>query len=374
MRSIPALCEGLADLGCEVTVYTTNANGRGNFGKDVSGPQNVDGINVHYFNRDLQGNYFYSRGLAKACHETIECFEVVYIASNWGYPFLPASRASFRANIPYVISPRASFKEVTWRGKFIKKWTYHKLFERLWINRAQLIHYSTHLELNDSSWLNLLPAIAIIPNPLDLAEFDHLPPRGRMRLIHNIPDEAPVLIYLGRVEPAKGLELAVDALGHISAKYPQCVLVIAGPEEENHISFLRHRAYDLGIEARVVFTGLLNSMKRLEALVDSDVFIQPSYSENFGMAVLEAMACGLPVAISDQVGLADLVRQEEVGLVTSLDPDQISEAWITLLNDASLRHQMGSKAKQVVHQQFDPSKVASEMLEAFNGILAQRLS
>ena len=92
----------------------------------------------------------------------------------------------------------------------------------------------------------------------------------------------------------------------------------------------------------------MNPLERLEALSDSDLFVLTSYSENFGMAVVEAMASGLSVVISDQVGLADLVRQEKVGLITSLDVDQISAAWITLLKDVSLRQQMGSKAKQVV--------------------------
>lgn len=374
VRSIPALCESLAITGNDVTVITTNANGKDNFPETNGKFKLVDGVSVAYCQRDLPGNYFFSRQLSQTCYAEIckNKFDAVYIAHNWAFPFLSACRAAYRAGVPYVVSPRASLKRITWQGKFVKKWLYHTFIERYWIDRADMIHYTTQMEFDDSAWLKLKPPTVIIPNPIDLAEFDDLPTTGVFRSKHNIAVDASLLLYLGRVEPAKGVNLALQALSLILPKHANCMLVIAGPEEENYISVLRQKALDLGILDKVVFTGLLNPLQRLEALSDSDIFVFPSHSENFGMSVAEAMACGLPVVVSDQVGVSDFITANNAGLVVPLEANAFSEAINTLLENPGLRIQYTHRAAAVIRENFSPTHIAERWTRLFQSIFLKR--
>ena len=328
-----------------------------------------------YCQRDLPGNYFFSRQLSQTCHAEIRKnkFDVVYIAHNWAFPFLSACRSAYHAGVPYIVSPRASLKRVTWRGKFIKKWLYHILIERYWIERADIIHYTTQMEMDDSAWLKLKPPSVIIPNPINLAEFHHLPQKGVFRSKHKIAGDASLLLYLGRVERAKGVDLALQALSLVLPKHPDCVLVIAGPDEDNYISVLRQEAQDLGIQDKVVFTGLLSPVQRLEALRDSDIFVFPSHSENFGMAVAEAMLCELSVVVSDQVGISEFIIANHAGMVVPLEAHAFSEAIITLFENSDLRIQYTHRAAAVIRENFSPSHIAERWAKLLHPTFLMRM-
>lgn len=371
--SIPTLCEALSDLGCQTTVFTTNANGKKKIPVMPGMVQNVDAVDVYYFKRELAGNYFYSPQLREACNRQIskKYYDLVYVASSWGYPFLAACPAAKKARIPYVISPRASYKRNTWRGKFIKKISYHWLFERRWINRSSLLHYTTILEATDSKWLNISTPSVIIPNPVNMKEFDKLPERGLFRNTYHLPEKEKILLFLGRIDPDKGLDIALQAFSRVSGKVSNLTFVIAGPEEDNQIYVLKKLADQLEIANRVLFTGLLDRKKRLEALVDANLFISTSRSENFGMSIVEAMVCGLPVLISDQIGIADYVRQTDAGVVVPLDPGIVAEKLLeTLEKPMDQFARLGQNAIKAA-QKYTPEKVAWTMREQFEKIVNQ---
>ena len=368
-RSIPTLCENLVTLGCDVTVYTTNANGSTVLPVTPNQANMVDGVEVYYFQRSVRGTYFYSANLGQACHRHAREFDLIYVASNWGYPFVPACRSAQAARTPYVITPRASFKRNTWEGRFAKKLCYHWLVERRLINRAAAVHYTTALERNDSLWLKLRPPDFIIPNPVDLAEFEQLPPRGLFRAKYGIPSDREVILYLGRVEPAKGLDIALESFAKVAMTNPKANLVIAGPEEDNYRRVLDRMIVALNIVKRVLLTGLLDARTRLEALFDTDVFILTSYSENLGMSAVEAMAAGVPVLVSDRVGLADDIQHEQMGVVVPLDVEAIARHLRELLNSPDQRQLMGRRAAQIVREKYAPRPVAEAMRDKFQQII-----
>ena len=363
--SISTLCETLANSGSEVTVFTTNANGKSKLPVQPGTLQTIDGVHVYYFERDVPGNYFHSNQLRSACYRQIQrsMFDLVYIASNWGYPFLPACRASYTKRVPYIVSPRASFKRNTWKGKFLKKFGYHVLLERPLIQRASLLHYTTALESNDSHWLRLRAPEVIIPNPVRLREFDKLPARGCFRKIFNISSEKKIILILGRIDPDKGIDLGLQAFRRVIHQIPEALLVIAGPEENNYIQRLLGWAAELNITKQILLTGLLNFSQKLEAFTDADVFLSPSRSENFGMSIVEAMACRLPIIVSDQVGVADTILKENAGLVVPLDPSRMSDAMVYMLQNPWLRQEYGDKGARIVHEQFSAESIAQKFLQ-----------
>ena len=368
-RSIPTLCENLVTLGCDVTVYTTNANGSTVLPVTPNQANMVDGVEVYYFQRSVRGTYFYSANLGQACHRHAKEFHLIYVASNWGYPFVPACRSAYRAGVPYVVTPRTSFMRRAWQGKYLKKYVYHRLVEQRLINRAAALHYTTVLEETESAWLKLSPHSFVVPNPLNVSEFEQLPPRGSFRARFALDRDASIVLYLGRVEPRKGLDLALASFAAIAKEYPKAMLVLAGPEENGYLQVLQRLAIDLDLERRLIFTGFLGARERLEAFASSDVFILTSYSENFGMSVVEAMAAGLAIIISDQVGLSDDVRLAQAGIVVPLDVDAISCRLRELLGNPDQRQRLGQRAAQVVREKYAPRPVAVAMRDKLQQII-----
>lgn len=361
-RSIPALSEALSRLGVDVTVYTTNANGNSLLDVDMNTPLDVDGVSVSYFERDIQNSYFYSRKLAQACYANMNRFDCVYVSSNWGYPFVPACRSALKHDVPYIVTPRTSFMRKTWRGKYLKKMTYHWLVERHLVNQASLLHYTTQLEVDESRWLGLKPDYCIVPNPVDMSEFDQMPPRGIFRESFDIPPSAPLVLYLGRIESRKGLDITIKAFSEVRKSVYDAILVLAGPDEDDYCAELRALSIQLGIAENVRYTGYLDAQTRLQALADGDVFVLTSYSENFGMAVVEAMAAGLAVVVSDQVGIALDIQAAKAGIVTTLDQQEVASALIYLLTSTEGRQELSKQAMHFAREKYAPEKVADAML------------
>ena len=368
-RSIPTLCENLGALGCDVTVYTTNSNGSTVLPVTPNQVNLVDGVEVYYFQRSVRGTYFYSANLGQACHRHAREFDLVYVASNWGYPFVPACRSAYRAGVPYVVTPRTSFMRRAWQGKYLKKYVYHRLVEQRLINRAAALHYTTVLEETESAWLELPPHSFVVPNPLNVSEFEQLPPRGSFHVRLKLDEDASIVLYLGRVEPRKGLDLTLTSFAAIAKEYPKAMLVLAGPEEDGYLRVLQRMAIDLDLEKRLIFTGYLGAPERLEAFADADIFMLTSYSENFGMSVVEAMAAGVPVVVSDRVGLADDIQHEQMGVVVPLDVEAIARHLRELLGNPDQRQRLGQRAAQIVREKYAPRPVAEAMRDKFQQII-----
>lgn len=368
-RSISSLCENLAKIGCDVTVYTTNANGSVDLPLDTEVPHSVDGVTVRYFPRKFRGNYFYSPRLRSACRQSVGDFMLMYVASNWGYPFLPACRSAHEAGVPYVVSPRLSFNRNPWKGKYLKKMTYHCLLERRWINHAGALHYTTEMERKDSEWLRLQPPPFIVTNPVNLMEFEKLPLRGTFRRAWGIPEDGKVVLFLGRIEPRKGLDITLHSFRQAALSHPDALLVLAGPEEDAYVQSLKKLAEKLGITGRVLFPGYLDAVSRLSALADSDVFLLTSYAENFGVAVVEAMAAGLPVIVSDQVGIAEDIHRDGAGVVVPLDAAEVGRELAGLLASPEAREDLSRNAVQSAKKRYFPPMVAKDMLTEFEKVI-----
>lgn len=360
-RSIPALCEGLASLGCDVAVYTTVANGNTDLDVVVDKPINLDGVMV-YFHRRKFGDYFYSSSLAKRCFETINTFDFVYLNSSWVFPLIPACLSSKKFRTKYIITPRTSFMRNSWTGKYIKKFVYHRLVERSLINSAEAIHYTSEIEKRESAWLDLIPRSFVVPNPTDTSEFSQLPERGTFRNRINISDHTFIILFLGRLEHRKGIDIAIEAFASVSTDFPDAVLVIAGPDKRGYKSSLVSLVHSLQLADKVLFTDYLDEVDRIRALVDSDLFVLTSRSENFGMSVIEAMAVGLPVLISDKVGLKESVIDSKSGIVLPVDIEQIAKQLRELMNERSGLEEMRGNGRTFVIKSYSPTVIADQML------------
>jgi len=180
------------------------------------------------------------------------------------------------------------------------------------LKRAAALHFATTIERDAVARLNLsMPAI-VEPFGLDAAEFRDLPAPGLFRARHPQLANRRLIAFLGRLDYGKGLELLIPAFAKVAPT--DSALILIGPDSHSGYREMVEAMLDQHhLRDRTLLTGMLTGREKLAALVDAHVLAQPSFHENFGMAVLEALACGCPVLVSDQVYLHPQISRGRVG-------------------------------------------------------------
>jgi len=366
VRSVPLLCRAIARAGAQVIVFTTDANGTERLNVPTDRPVLTDGVEVHYFRRAFGERFFYSAALGRACRRSITEFDLVHCSTLWTYPGLAAAAACRHGGVPRIESPRGALLEWALHHHYWKKWPFLALFARRDLNTAAAIHCTDATEQADIVRLGLRPETFVVPNPVDVTQFQSLPPRGDMRARLGIPQEAVVSLFLGRLNVQKGLDVTINAFAKVAAAHPNAYLVIAGgPDEDGSGENAKVQAAGHGLGNRVMFIGPVMGSDRLAVLADSDLFVLTSHSESFGMAAAEAMAAGLPVLLSDQVGVARDAAGAGAACVVPLEVPRIASAWVRMLADPEGTRALASRARIFARKQYDADAVARRMLDAY---------
>jgi glycosyltransferase involved in cell wall biosynthesis len=300
--------------------------------------------------------------------------DVVHIHGLWEEIQHQAARQSRRLRTPHLFSPHGmldpwSLGQGRWRKRL-----YLALRLRRDLQRAAAIHYTSDLERDLAGPLKLRPPAIVEPNGVALAEFQHLPPRGTFRARWPQIGDRPVVMFLGRLHYKKGFDLLIPALAAASQEGapPQTLLVIAGPDEDGYRATIERMIDRAGVRDRVIFTGMLQGRERIEALVDADLFVLPSYQENFGIVVVEALAAGCPVVISDQVNIHPAVRAAGVGGVVPMQVEPLAGELARWLRDKSLRSQASSRAGRFVREHYDWNLIARRWIDHYSALRSGR--
>jgi glycosyltransferase involved in cell wall biosynthesis len=223
------------------------------------------------------------------------------------------------------------------------------------LNRAAAIHCATEIERDHVRKLKLQPPIFVEPHGLDLSEFERLPEKGGFRAKYPALGDQPFVLFLGRIDRAKGLELLVPAMARMRVKTP---LVVVGPDWNNMRAWAEAEAARLGLTDRVIFTGMLRGRDKIAALVDAAVLALPSYHENFGIVVAEALAAGTPVVVSDQVYLHPDIKAAGLGGVVPMDVDALAGELDRWLWDDALRADAALRARPWAMERFNWDVIA----------------
>ena len=377
VRAISLLCRGLVSLGHKVTVYTTNTDGTNYLSVPVNQPVDVGGVEVWYFHTPMPRFFRYSRELAKACRNSISRFDIVHIASFWNYPAIPAAKECKKRRIPYVVSTHGTLIDDAVNRKKLRKLIYLKLFDNRNITGASAIHFTAKLERKTTTlfYPNGVPSF-IVPNGLDLEEFASLPNKSHsFNGEFGLPPQNKVIAYLGRLDPRKGLDVLIISLSEVAKRFPMLSLLVVGPDSYEYKSHLEDIVRREGLNNIVKFVGFLEPSKRNFLFSNTDILILPAWEgENFGYAAVEAMATGIPVLVSENVGICDAVREDGAGLVVSVNEDVIANALIEMLSNPERLKEMGKAAYESARKRYDIKVVAKLMAKAYEDILTGRRS
>jgi glycosyltransferase involved in cell wall biosynthesis len=362
---IRGLAGALSRQGVETHVATTNDNGRGTLHVPFGVPVLEDAVTYWYFPRQTH-LYTFSWPLGVWLARHVADFDAVHIHALFSYAAVPAAYWARRRGVPYIVRPLGTLNE--WgmknRRRWIKKWSFRLLESRI-IEHAALVHYTSNQERLEAEKLHQgRTAAAIIPNAI--AETPGSSPAGCFRARFPQLENRQILLFLSRLDEVKGLYLLLRAFGQIRQQIPHVSLVVAGDGNPAFVSGLKAKAVRLGIERDVVWPGFLNGELKQAALADSDVFVLPSYSENFGIAVAEAMAAGLAVVVSNQVGIHRDIQQAQAGIVVPCDVASLAGALVQLLDDAGLRRWMGDNGRSLVRRHYSSQAVTHKLIDVYN--------
>ena len=320
--------------------------------------------------------YAYSPELLSWLRENVSRFDGVIINGIWTYHGLAAAIAA-RGRVPYMVFTHGMldpwFKR-QYPAKHIKKLVYwpaqywvlrnadRVLFtstrecdlapQSFWPSgwKSCVVPYGTgeppaNIEAQSEAWYGLMPAL-----------------RGRR-----------YLLFLSRIHEKKGCDLLLEAFAGVAAQNPDLDLVIAGPDQVGLQAKLQRQAEELGIAGRVHWPGLITGDAKWGAVRNCEAFILPSHQENFGVVVAEAMGCGRPVLISDQVNIWPDIQEESVGLVA---PDTLEgtrsllSRWLAL--SQSERDAMAGRTIEVFRRRYSMRSCAVAIRDLFAGVIRQK--
>lgn len=371
IQSIHALNKGMARKGIKIDVYTTNAGIDKNKFEYDHGWNFLDNVRIKYFGFFGYDQYNFSPLLLVQLFKNVIQYDLIHVSLVWNFTVFSASVASILRGKSYIISPRGTlnYEAINIKSKS-KKNFYYKLIAQHYLNRASSIHFTTEDEReNVLNHLKLDNKNFIVPNGLDLEHYLNLPKKGNFKIDHLKLINKRYILFLGRINYKKGMDLLAKAFGKLSKQYNDLYLVIVGPDN-NYRNKLETILRQIGVVDKVIFTGLLDGDDKLQAYVDADVFVLSSYSENFGMSVIEAMACGTPVVISNMVGIHREVEDNNAGIVTENKVDSLLVAIKSLLDNQELSKKYSDNGKQFVTRYYDIDKVADMMIREYENILS----
>jgi glycosyltransferase involved in cell wall biosynthesis len=195
--------------------------------------------------------------------------------------------------------------------------------------------------------------------------------KGKARTELGIPDDQPLVLFMSRIDPKKGLNLLIPALERLLAEGLNFHFVLAGtnPQDPNYENQIQKQIKASLLSSRTTITGFVTGELKVALLQDADLFVLPSYYENFGIAVAEAMVAGTPVVISDQVHIWEEVKGAEAGWVCPCEVDALTECLREALPDVGEQKRRGLNAQDYALRNYSWDAIALAMIQAYRQIL-----
>jgi glycosyltransferase involved in cell wall biosynthesis len=294
--------------------------------------------------------------------------DIVHIHGVWEEIQHQAARIARKQRKRYLFTPHGMLDPWSLAQSARKKRWYLKLRLKRDLDHASAIHFTDETERDLVASLQIKSPALVERLIIDLSDFQPLPARGQFRAkFAKQFGDRPFVLFMSRIHHKKGLDLLVPAFAK-SASAHGATLVIAGPDVGGYQAAVEQMARNGGIADRVLFPGMIYGTDRAAALVDAQMFALTSYQENFGVVVIEALAAGTPVVISDQVNIHRQITDARVGEVVPTDVDRIADALTRWLNDRDGRHIASLRAKEFVAKNFDRIAQARRWLEHYRAL------
>ena len=348
------LSTALADNGTEVDLaFTTAGDGEVEYQRSAERARSPR-FHDHSFRRLSNGSFKYSRSLGSWLRANCKSFDIVHVHAVFSYPSISAASAARAAAVPYVIRPAGTLNRWSLRQRALRKSLALKAGIGSILQHSAAIHTTSSAEAADIE--ERFPGVrtVVIPNGVDERLFD-------------IPRQSsPSILFLGRIHAKKRLDLLLQAFQRTRAQAQGWSLSIAGDGPRDEVE--KARALAEGVR-NVRFLGWLDFDRKAAILSASSIFVLPSADENFAVAAAEAMAAGVPVIATKNVGILTFLEGRRAGMVVEESADAIARAIDELAFDEQKRNAQSEAARNAASELFRWSKISKTVRQLYDDIL-----
>jgi len=347
--SVAYLAEELAKKN-EVLVLSTTANGKEELQVPSGVNQSIDGVNVVFFPRQTKDHTHFSLGLLKYLWRHGKDFDVVHIQSWWNLVALFSALICKIKGWKYVITPRGMLSPYTYESSILKRILHFILGN--YLLKSSVIHATSSDEAVKIEMLNGKYEIKVISNFVNLDT----------PVLNRIQNNTYQLLFLSRIHPKKGLDILIKSIPMLDFN---CHLNIVGDGDSTYINSLKSLAATLNIQDKITWHGSIYGEKKFEMYAHSDIMILPSHDENFANNVLESLLMGTPVVITENVGLAVFVYQNNLGFVFKGGEIQLSDCINKAVKNSSVIKYINEHGREIVLKEFNNVKLVNEYLSLY---------
>ncbi len=373
-QMVKGLAAALANRSVEVTILTTDANGdtgEAPLNVPLDRPVEEQGYYIRYFRCSPFRRYKFSVNLLQWLSQHAQEFDIAHIHALFSPVSSAAATIARWQKLPYLMRPLGTLDPADLRKKRFLKQIYTTLWERGNIAGAAGIHFTSSIEAKISDRFGTQTPGFIVPLGVQLPP---LPEPGKARQKLQIPAEIPLILYMSRIDPKKGLNLLIPALEILLNEKFEFQLVLAGsnPQNPGYVEEIRQQIQSSPLRQCTQFTGFVTGEEKAALLRDADLFVLPSYYENFGIAVAEAIASGTPVVISQGVYIWEEIQNTEAGWVCECDVNSLAHSLRLALSSSLERQRRGKNGVAYAQNHYSWAAIADQMITIYEQLITQK--
>jgi len=364
------LVKTLREWGIDAEIVTTNDNGATVLDVPLNQRITYQQVPIWFlprFSPPLK-EFIFSTALTQWLWQHIQDYDILDNHYLFSYASTCAGAIARLYQIPYTVRTMGQLSPWALEQSRLKKQLYTFLIERRNLNRAAAIHCTSANEAQDVRNFGIQTPTVTLPLGVNL-----LPdfPEAKQNLHHRygIPNHKPIVLFLSRLHYKKRPDLLIQAFSQLTVQTDDFHLILAGSGEPDYVNHLQKLVASVGLAKYTSFAGFVTGEDKNLLLQGSDIFVLPSFSENFGVAVAEAMAAGLPVIVTPGVQISPEIAEAKAGLVVEGDVETLADAIATLLNSHHLRHELGENGKRLVSHRYSWKVIAQNLISVYTAII-----
>lgn len=346
-RSVPMLVKGLAELGVDITLMTIRSEN-----------MNIHSLEGTSAKLKVLSPSFSRKEIAKYLAD--ERFELIQIQSVWEMPYHKVILEARKQNIPYIVTPRGMLEPWSLSQKKWKKKLAWWLYQRNDVQKSACVFTTAKMEAEHVSNLGITTCKAVIPNGI---ETDAYPCKTSVECVKK------QVLFLSRVHVKKGIELLFEAWKRLHSDYVDWQLLVIGNGETEYIHSLENRVESFGLKDSIKILPPVFGEAKIKVYQESALFCLPSFSENFGMVIAEAMSCGTPVITTTNCPW-EILNETDTGWCVDLSVENLEHALREAMGmDANALYDMGQRASKLIYDNFDYRSVTRKTLRLYEWLL-----
>ncbi len=333
---------------------------------------NVPGTTFNFFKGGGKGALVFSPGLQHWLSLKGKHYDAIHVHGLFNPLSSLALRLCVKKKWPVVLRPFGTLSRYTVQHR--RSWLKRKYFDYLdgpSLQRAHGVHFTTPAERDEANWhgIDFSERSYVVPPPLHGMEMSKIQSgTGPAR------QTEPIVLFLSRIHPVKNIECLLDAWPWVHRVLPDARLVVAGDGEVEYVNGLKAKAHSLQGGHCIEFTGFVEGARKSHMLTSASVFVLPSFQENFGVAVMEAVSYGLPVVISRHVQLASFIEQQELGHVIDPAPEELAFSIVQILQDSGFHNHCRKQGPAAVQQCFSLKTVGRQLVSMYQSVIEQHIN